>query len=49
VRLGQDGVLPILSHIPHHMIPLPLRWLRRPDLGVRTQAIRRRCYLLCDF
>ena len=26
-------MIPIGSHVPPHMVPLPLRLLRRPDLG----------------
>lgn len=32
-------MLPILSHIPHHLIPLPLRLLRRPDLGADVMCL----------
>ena len=32
-------MLPILSHVPHHRIPLPLRWLRRPDLGADVMCL----------
>ena len=31
--LGPDGILPVGATLPHYMIPLPLRWMRRPDIG----------------
>lgn len=37
--VAQDGVIPILSHIPPHAIPLPLCWLRRPDLGADLMCL----------
>ena len=37
--LGPDGLLPLAAHTPRHLLALPLRHLRRPDLGAEAMAL----------
>ena len=37
--LGPDGLLPLAAHTPRQLLALPLRHLRRPDLGAEAMAL----------